>query len=65
MNFVVPADHKVKQKENLKNEKYIDLATKLKNLRNMNMTVIPTVIGVLGAVTKGLVQGLGVSEIRG
>ena len=31
----------------------------------MKMTVIPTVIGALGKVTKGLVQGMEDLEIRG
>ena len=38
---------------------YLDLAWELKkNLRNMKVTVIPIVIGTLGIVAKGLVQGL-------
>ena len=31
---------------------------------NMNMTVIPVVVGVLTTVTKGLVKGLEELEIR-
>ena len=34
-------------------------------LLNMKMTVIPIVIGALGAVTEGLIQGLEDLEIRG
>ena len=32
---------------------------------NMKVTIIPTVIGALGTVTKGLIQGLEDLEIRG
>ena len=65
MDFAVPADHRVKLKEGEKKEKYLDLARELKKLWNMKVTVIPIVIGALGTVTKGLVQGLEDLEIRG
>ena len=52
--FFVPAEHRVKLKESEKRDRYLDLATELKKLWNMNVTVIPIVIGV--KVTKGLVQ---------
>ena len=58
MDFSVLADNKVKLKEGDKRDKYLDLARELKKLWNMKVTVIPIVIGVLGTVTKGLVQGL-------
>ena len=55
MDFAVPADHKVKIKENEKRDKYLDLARELKkkkNFWNMKETVIPIIIGVLGTVPK-------------
>ena len=58
MDFAVPADHRMKLKECEKRYKYLDLARELKKLRNMKVTMIPIVIGALGTVTKGLVQGL-------
>ena len=51
-------------KESEKNDKYLDLARELKKQWNMKVTVIPIVIGALGTVTKGLVQGLEYLEIR-
>ena len=36
----------------------MDLAWELKTLWNMKVTVIPMVIGALGTVSKGSVQGL-------
>ena len=65
VDFPVPADPRVKLKESEKKQKYLDFARKLKKLWNIKMTVIPIVICVLGTVTKGLVQGLADSEIRG
>ena len=65
MDFAVPADHSVKLKENEKRDKYLDLPRELNKLWNMKVTVIPIIIGVLGTVTKGLIQGLEDLEIRG
>ena len=65
MDFAVPADHRVKLKENEKKDKYLDLARELKKLWNMKVTVIPIIIGAHGTVTKGLIQGLEDLEITG
>ena len=37
----------------------------LKNLGNMKVTIIPTVIGAFGTVTKGLLKGLEDLEVGG
>ena len=42
-------------KESGKKDKYLDIAREYKRLWNMEVTVIPIVIGALGTVTKGLV----------
>ena len=65
MDFAAQADDRVKLKESEKKDKYLDLAEELKKLWNMKMTFIPIVIGSLGTVTKGLVQGQEDLEIRG
>ena len=44
---------------------YRDIARELKKLWNMKVTIIPIVIGALGTVTKGLVQGQEDGEISG
>ena len=62
MDFIFPADHREKLKEN---EKRIDLAREMKKLWNMKVTFIPIVIGALGIVTKGLIKGLEDLEMRG
>ena len=65
MNFAVRAVHRVKSKENDKRDKYLDLVRELKKLWNMKVTIIPSVIGALDTVPKGLVHGLEDLEIRG
>ena len=65
MDFAVPAGHRVKLRKNEKRDMYQDLARKLKKRWNIKVTVIPSVIGVLGTVTKGLVQGVKDLEIIG
>ena len=42
---------------------YYDLARELKKLKNMNVMIIPIVIGIHGTFTKGLIQGLEELEI--
>ena len=51
-DFTVLAGHKIKLKESEKGDKYQDLARELKKLWNMNVTIITTVIGSFGTVTK-------------
>ena len=46
-------------KEWEKTDKYIGLARELNKLRNMKVTIIPTVIGAFGAVNKGLLKDSG------
>ena len=62
MDFAVPADHRVKLKESEKKDKYLDFTWELKKL--WKVTFIPIIIGALGTVTEGLVQGLEDLEIR-
>ena len=64
MDFAVSADHRVKLKESEKKDKHFDLAREFFKKWNMNVTIVPTVIGALGIVTKGLIQGLEDLEIR-
>ncbi len=64
MDIAVLADHRVKLKEIEKKNKYLNLATELKKLWNMKVTVIPTIIGALRTITKELVPGLENLEIR-
>ena len=66
VNFAVPTDHREKLKKAKKR-----ISTKIlqrdwkKKLWNMKVTIIPSVIGVLDTVTKGLVQELEDLETKG
>ena len=61
MDFVVPADHRVKLKESEKT----DLARELKKIWNMKVMFTPIVISALGTVTEGSLKGLEDLEITG
>ena len=64
--FAVPADPRVKFKESEKSDKYLDLAGELKKkLWNVEVTVIPIVIGAFETIPEGLGNGLIDIEIRG
>ena len=63
--FAVPADHRIKLKECEKKDKYLNLARELKKLWNMQVTIMPIVIGAYGIVTKGLLKGLEDLEVGG
>ena len=65
VDFAVPADHRIKLKQCEKKYKYLDFARELKKLWNMQVTIIPIVIGAFGTVTKGLLKGLEDLEVCG
>ena len=52
-------------KESEKKDKYLDLARELKKLGNMKVTIVLTVIGAFGTITKGLLKGLKDLEVGG
>ena len=65
VDFAVPADYRI-NKECEKKDNYLNLAWELKKkLRNMQVTIIPIVIGAFGTVTKGLLKGLEDLEVGG
>ena len=65
VDFAVPADHRIKLKENEKKDKYLNLVRELKKLWNMKVTIILIVICTFGKVTKGLLKGLKELEVGG
>ena len=65
VDFAVPADHIIKLKECEMKDKYLDLARELKKLWNMQVTIIPIVIGAFGTVTNGLLKGIEDLEVGG
>ena len=63
--FAVSADHRIKLKESEKKDKYMDFARELKKIWNVKVTIILIVIGVFGAVCKGLLKRLADLEFSG
>ena len=59
------SDWPLEKAESEKRNNYLDLARELKKLWNMKVMMISIVIGMLGTVTKGLLQRLEELEIRG
>ena len=58
------ANYREELKESEKKDEYLDVASALKKLGNMKVTVIPTVIGACRTVSKGRVLGLEDLKIR-
>ena len=56
VDFAVLADQRIKLKESEKEDKYLDLARELKKMWNIQVTIIPIVIGAFGKITKGLLK---------
>ena len=65
VDFVESADRKINLKECAKKDMYLDLASELKKLWNMKVTIVPVVIGTFGTITKGLLKGLEDLEVGG
>ena len=65
IDFAVLDDHRIRLKECERKDKYLDLARELKKQWNMEVTIIPIVIGAFGTVTKGLLKGLEDLEVGG
>ena len=63
MNFPIQADNRVTLKKGEKRDKYLNIWRELKKTWNMNVTLIPVVIDLLGTVTNGLIQGFEDLEI--
>ena len=52
IDFAVPADSRIEEKEKDKIEKYQDLERELQNIWNGKVKIIPLVVGSLGAIPK-------------
>ena len=59
VDFVFPVDHKVKIKVSEDINKYLNLAKEQKKMWNMQVMVIPIVVGALGTALKGLEREIG------
>ena len=65
VDFAVPANHRVKLKNVKRRISTSNLLWNWKKMRNMQVTIIPIVIGAFGTVIKGLLKGLEDLEIGG
>ena len=68
VDFSVPYDANVAKKEEEKIDKYRDLAAELARMHNVNVEVVPIIVGSFGVVTKDLPRWLkvvGVEDIVG
>ena len=61
----VSTSNRVNIKESEKRDQYVVIASKLRKLWNIMVTVIPLVIGVHGTIIKGLKMGLEELDTRG
>ena len=52
IDFVIPGDNRIEEKENDKIEKYQDLGRELEKIWNVKVKIIPLVAGSLGAIPK-------------
>ena len=52
LDFAVPGDSRIKEKEKDKIEKYQDLGRELQQIWNVKVKIIPLVVGSLGAIPK-------------
>ena len=52
IDFAVPGDSRIEEKEKDKTEKYQDLGRELHKIWNVKVKIIPLVVGFLGAIPK-------------
>ena len=52
IDFAVPGDSRMEEKEKDKIEKYQDLGRELQKIWNVKVNIIPLVVGALGAIPK-------------
>ena len=52
IDFAVPGDSRIEEKEKDEIEKYQELRRKLQKIRNVKVKIIPLVAGSLGAIPK-------------
>ena len=58
IDFSVPNDQNVENKEKEKIDKYVPLAYEIRKMEKVKAEVIPLVVGALGAVTENLERHL-------
>ena len=63
MDFAIPMDHHVKEKEEEKIDKYMDLAAEFRRQFRVKTVIVPIVLGALGTVPAKLSKSLEKLEI--
>ena len=63
MDFAIPMDHHVKEKEEEKIDKYMDLAAEVRRQFRVKTVIVPIVLGALGTVPAKLSKSLEKLEI--
>ena len=58
VDFAIPMDHHVKEKEEGKTDKYMDLATEVRRQFRVKTVISPIVLGALGTVPTKLSEPL-------
>ena len=63
IDVAIPMDHRVKVKEDNKVETYLDLAAEVRRQYQVKTTIVPIVIGALGAIPERLEKSLETLEL--
>ena len=63
IDFAVPRDSRIEEKDKVKIEKYQDLGRELQKIWNVKVKIIPLVVGSLGAIAKqfGRLKQIGIT----
>ena len=64
VNFAIPVDHYVKEKEEEKIDKYMDLATEVRRQFRVKTVIVPIVLGTLETFSAKLSESLEKLEIE-
>ena len=63
VDYAIPVDHHVKEKEEEKIDKYMDLAAEVRRQFRVKTVIVPIVLGALGTVPAKLSKSLEKLEI--
>ena len=64
MDFVIPMDHYVKEKEEQKNDKYMDLAGEVRRQFRVKTMIVSVVLGPLGTIQAKLSKSFKILKIE-
>ena len=64
VDFAIPMDHHVKEKEEEKIDKYMDLAAKIRRQFRVKTVIVPILLGALGTIPAKLPESLEKLEIE-